>query len=152
VTSKQILTKTIPKYGQEYDYLWLINLDGDPEAEIVRAIGYEDGIDYSLLDHDPTGTKEKLICYFNPVIIDNNGYYWGYPWDIVEIITFQANDVVFMQATLDHDIQRDGQVIIPKPPAKFPVIFFIGQPGQQEAKVTAIRKIGWLSMEDVKEK
>jgi hypothetical protein len=151
VTADLRLTKTIPKYDQEYDYLWLINLDDDPEAEIVRAIGYEDGIDYSLLDPDGTGAKENLICYFNPVIIDGNAYYWGYPWDIIEIITFQANDIVFLQATLDHSIQRDGQVVIPRSPAKFPAIFFIGQPTHQDMTVTEIKKIGWLTMDDLRE-
>ena len=150
ITSEFVIVKKMKKYGQGYDYFWFINLDSDIEPEIFRANGYEDGIDYAIYDHDLKTGKENVVFYLNPVIIENGKTYWGYPWDISDMIIKNENEKIFLKASVDHDIERDGEITIPDPSKKFPVIFFYGHSTQPNINVGQIRNTNWMLIEDLR--
>jgi hypothetical protein len=149
ITSGLRLIKKKAKHGQDFDYYWFINLDDDAEPEIFSANGYEDGIDYAIYDQDLKTGAETLVSYVNPVIFDDGRLHWGYPWDISDMITKKEFNSVLIKASFDHDIERDGEVTMPEPSKKFPVIFFYGHP-TQSSEVERIRKIRWLSIDELR--
>jgi hypothetical protein len=138
------------KYVQDYDFFWFINLDKDVEPEIFRAIGYEDGIDYAIYDHNPVTGKETLLTYVNPVIRENDKTYWGYPWDISDMMLKKEGNVVFLWASFDHDIVREGEITVPDPTKKFPAVFFYGHTTQPNIRVGQIRNPGWVLLENLR--
>ena len=150
ITSELKSFKKKNKYGQDYDYYWFVNLDNDVEPEIFSANGYEDGIDYAIYDHDLKSGKEILLFYLNPIIIEDEKTYWGYPWDISDIIIKNENGKVFLKASIDHDIERDGEITLPDPTKKFPAIFFYGHSTQKNIKVGQIRNVNWMLINDLR--
>jgi hypothetical protein len=64
---KKILSSE-PEPAPEADYSYFVNLDNDPEPEIIRADGFEDGIDYYFLDQDLKTGNRFVLFYFSPVI------------------------------------------------------------------------------------
>jgi hypothetical protein len=118
-------------YPGSYDFIGLINLDSDPELELYSATGYEDGIDYALYDLNLNTRKKELLFYFNPVIIENDHDYWGYPWDTDGILTRADDGVTTIYFSIDHEIERDGAITNPEIQNVLPVIFLTGHSTQQ---------------------
>jgi len=145
---KLLLKRNKPTGGIDYDFY--INLDSDLELELISAYGYEDGIDYSISNIDYERGKEELLFHFNPVIIVDNEFRWGYPWDLKDIYTLKRKDGnIFIYSSTDHDVVRDGNITIPENQKIFPVIFFGGTP-TQESQVEEIRNKTYLSIEQIK--
>jgi hypothetical protein len=147
------LVKRVPKYISDYDYKWFINLDDDPEPEIISAYGFTDGVDYSIYDQNLAKGSDILLFRFNPVLIDSSNkqkeYYWGYPWDVTNIITRVENEVIRIRSSVNHDIIRDAYINIPKWQQTLPVIFFEGKTTQPDIEVEAIRKVRWLTLKEI---
>lgn len=150
VTSEKIIVKTERKYSMDFDYSWFVNIDNDPEPEIFLASGYEDGIDYAFYDQDLKTGKNNLLFYFNPVIIENNKHYWGYPWDISDIIIKSDSSKIYIKSSVDNDMERDGNITIPDTTKKIPAIFFYGHSTQKDLKVGEIRNIKWTTIDELK--
>lgn len=150
ITSDRKLYKTKKKYSMDFDFFWFVNLDNDPEPEIFSASGYEDGIDYAFYDQDQKSGKDKLLLYFNPIILENGEHYWGYPWDITDIILKVDSTDIYLQGSVNNDIESDGNITIPDTTKKFPAIFFRGQSTQPDVKVGEIRDIKWATIEELK--
>ncbi len=130
-------------------YRQFINLDEDKEPEVFEVEVFEDGADYVILDQDLKNGNDKIILYYNPVIIENNNYYWGYPWDVTSIMTKKENGKVKLLCSLDHQIIRDGnEEIAPKDQKQLPVIFFHGK-HTQESNVDKISNIKWLTLKEI---
>ena len=147
------LVKRVPKYISDYDYKWFIDLDEDPEPEIISAYGFTDGIDYSIYDQNLAKGSAKLLFRFNPVLIDSSNkqkeYYWGYPWDITSIITKIESGVIRIRCSLKHDIVRDAYINIPKWQHTLPVVFFEGKTTQPDIEVEAIKRVRWLKLIEI---
>jgi hypothetical protein len=150
ITSDIRTFKKIKKAGQDYDYFWFVNLDKDIEPEIFRATGYEDGIDYAIYDQDLSTGKEGLVSYVNPVIIEKGKTYWGYPWDITDVILKDEGDSILLRASFDHDIVRDGEITVPDPTKKFPAVFFYGHSTQPNIPVGQTRNLTWVLLESLR--
>lgn len=152
-TSSFKLTKRVPKYISDFDYKWFINLDEDPEPEIISAYGFTDGIDYSIYDPNLAKGSDILLFRFNPVLIDSSNkqkeYYWGYPWDVANIIIKIENEVLRIRCSLNHDIIRDAYIDIPKWQHTLPIILFEGKTTQPDIEVKAIRKVRWLTLIEI---
>jgi hypothetical protein len=152
ITSDFKIIKTIDKYVMDYDFFWFANLDNDLEPEIFSAAGYSDGIDYCFIDQDLKTGNDKILFYFNPVIIDNENKYWGYPWDISDLIIQEKQGQIRLHCSLDHDITRDGAIKRPDWQNIFPVICFTGQSTQPNIKVGQINRLDWLEINEIIEK
>ncbi|MBT30569.1 MAG: hypothetical protein CMO01_12995 [Thalassobius sp.] len=149
ITSSFELFREKKKFNADIEYYHFVNLDQDPEPEIFSAIGYEDGIDYGFFDLNIKLGTEELIFYFNPVIIENDKYYWGYPWDIGDLIIKKNSEGILIQSSVDHHIIRDGNITFPSNQPHFPVIFFSGN-HTQPYEVTEIKSMNWLTIEELK--
>ncbi len=148
ITSEISVVKKLKKF-EMIEYTWFSNIDNDPEPEIISASGHEDGIDYALYDQDLVSGKDQLLFYFNPVIIENDKFYWGYPGDITSLILRNSGSNIHLKASGDHDIIRDDNTTTPST-KKLPAIFFYGHATQPEVKVENLRDIHWVTLSDLK--
>lgn len=119
------------------------------EPEIFCASGYEDGIDYAIYDQNLMTGNDTLLLLLNPILIESNRHYWGYPWDIHDIILKNDSGKIYLKASLDHDIVRDGNITIPDSTRNFPAIFFHGHSTQPTIQVEPIRDIRWTLLTDL---
>ncbi|MEM6264127.1 MAG: hypothetical protein AAGI38_16550, partial [Bacteroidota bacterium] len=133
------------------DFFQFVNLDDDPELEMYCGSGYADGIDYALYDLDLEAGQMEILFYFNPVIIQDESNFWGYPWDTEGIITSVEAGKVRVYFSVDHDIQREGEITIPENQEILPVIFLLGNSTQPEIEVAEIRNSTWKTLKDVKD-
>ena len=127
---------------QEIHYRFVGNLDNDPELEIVRATGYEDGIDYYIAELDSQLQKEKILFFFNPIILKDHINYWAYPWDIEDIQLKESK----IHVSVDHNILRYGEISNPSEQTMLPVLFFNGTSSQPHAKENEINSTTYLSL------
>ncbi|MFP3593626.1 hypothetical protein [Chryseobacterium sp. SIMBA_038] len=117
---------------------WLVDLDNDDKKEIVRAQGYEDGVDYAI--YDIVDNQQKPVLYFNPVLQDSRFpgvYLWAYPNDITELI---INPQKELQVSLDNNYQRDDEHIVPDNQKELPFIFFKGQTKQPDMRISKMNQ------------
>ena len=149
LTSDFVLFNKKSKYMHSYNFMCFINLDSDPEPELYSATGYEDGIDYIIYDLNMKTGQQELLFYFNPVIIDNEKDYWGYPWDTKGIMTRTENGVTLIYYSIDHDIERDGEIAHPENQKVMPVIFLKGQSTQPDIPVGEVRNREWRTIEEI---
>lgn len=144
--------KTIDKYLMDYDYFWFVNIDSDPEPEIFSATGYSDGIDYCFIDQDLATGKDSILFYFNPVILNSDNKFWGYPWDINDLQIKLDNGLIKIKCSLDHKITRDGEITRPDWQSQFPVICFTGKSTQPNINVGRVNGFEWLTITEILEK
>ncbi|MEO9219916.1 MAG: hypothetical protein ABI315_15175 [Bacteroidia bacterium] len=152
INSHYKIVKTIEKYSMDYDFFWLVNIDNDPEPEIFSAAGYSDGIDYCFIDQDIKNGKDRILLYFNPVIDDSDENYWGYPWDIKDLMIRLDNGLFKLKCSINNEIERDGEITIPDWQKGFPVICFSGHSNQPDIKVGTIGAWEWLTISEILDK
>lgn len=114
------------------NYKWFVNLDNDNLYEIIRAQGYEDGIDYAI--YDIIDNNHKSLLFFNPMLIDEeypNDLFWGYPWDVNSIVINNKKELL---VSLDHSIEREDDFSLAINQKILPIIFFQGKSTQPEFK------------------
>jgi hypothetical protein len=144
--------KTIKKakyYSDGFYYRWFINLDDDSEPEMFEAIGDEDGANYIITDQNLATGKDKTLVYVNPVIIENQKKYWGYPWDVANIKARKNGTNIELFCSLNHKIIRDGnEETDPKFQKQIPVLFFTGH-HTQEIGDLGIKDEQWLSLKEI---
>jgi hypothetical protein len=141
--------KTTQHYSEGFCYRWFINLDADPEPEIFKATGDEDGADYTFEDQNLQTGLDTILLYINPVIIENNKKYWGYPWDITNLKASTNGKIVKLFCSLNHKIERSGnEETDPEKQKQMPVIFFKGH-STEKSEVDKINQEQWLSLSEL---
>ena len=114
------------------NYKWFVNIDDDNLHEIIRAQGYEDGINYAI--YDIVENNHEPLLFFTPLLMDEeypNNYFWGYPWDITSIIINNQKEILI---SLDSSIEREDDFTLAPKQKKLPIIFFQGKSTQPEFK------------------
>jgi len=149
VTSEFVIWMTRLRYHVGIEYFNFINVDNDPEPEVYTAFGYEDGIDYALYDLDLKAGTENLLFFLNPIIIAGDNHYWGYSWDIKNMLVKNVDGELKVLSAIDHDIIRDGDVTIPDDQSIVPCVFFNGTSTQPNLKIEEIRNIRWSTIEEI---
>jgi len=149
INSKFKKVKSFEKYWMDYDFFWFVNIDSDPEPEIFSATGYSDGIDYCFIDQDLATGKNSILFYFNPMILNSDYKYWGYPWDIKDLLVKLVNGQLKVKCSLDHKIERDGEITRPGSQSQFPVICFTGKSTQPHSNIGQINKFEWLTITEL---
>ncbi|OCA76718.1 hypothetical protein BBH99_12165 [Chryseobacterium contaminans] len=127
---------------------WLVNLDDDKQNEIIRAQGYEDGVDYAI--YDIQNGKQIPLLYFNPALQDiqyPGKTFWGYPGDIKELITNADKKIL---VSLNNHFERDGDYIIPKDQHELPFIYFKGSTAQPDMTVNEIHSPQYKSLDEIR--
>jgi hypothetical protein len=141
--------KSIEKYCVDYDYFFFVNIDSDPEPEIVSASGFSDGINYCFIDQDLASGKNSVLFYFTPVILESDIEYWGYLWDIKDLLLKLENGQLRVKCSLDHKVERNGEIIRPDSQSQLPVICFSGESTQPNVNVGQINGFQWLTIREI---
>lgn len=150
ISSEMKIIKTLEKYPMDYDFFWLINIDNDPEPEILNASGFSDGIDYWFSDQNLLTGIDEILFYFSPIIVETNKTYWGYPWDITSLSIKTENAHTKLKCSLDHTVSRDDDYTLPDWQKALPIIVFQGRPTQPEMQTTSLKNCQWLTIEKIK--
>jgi hypothetical protein len=149
ISSEYKIIKITKYYSDGFYYRWFINLDNDPEPEIYEAIGDEDGADYIITDQNLLIGKDTTLLYINPVIVENDKKYWGYPWDISNIRVMTSGKNIELFCSLNHKIVRDGnEENNTKFQKQMPVIFFTGHHTQESGQHN-IKNEQWLTLKEI---
>jgi hypothetical protein len=126
---------------------WLVNINDDDKKAIIRAQGYEDGIDYVV--YNIVNNQQKPILYFNPVLQDSRypgAYLWAYPNDISELVINQQKEI---QVSLYNNYQRDDDHIVPDNQKELPFIFFEGRSSQPDMRISKMNKPQFMTIETI---
>ena len=118
-------------------YEW--RLTSAPDVHFI-AYGYEDGIEYTFSRRLPGG-KYDTIVMVHPVIRDElyaDQLFWGYPWDITDVVLPEDGSRKKLLVNFDHDIVDDGEVYPPAWQKQVPAVLFIGHTTQPGMRVSAL--------------
>ena len=129
------------------NYKWFANLDDDNEKEIIRAQGYEDGVDYAI--YKIKDNEEIVQLYFNPGLKDSkyaDKNFWAYPNDIKDIIVDQDRKLL---VSLNNNYPRDDDHTIPDNQKKLPFIFFEGSTTQPDMQLKNIKPLEKLDLKSL---
>lgn len=81
ITSEYRVARTRPLYVTPIYKRWLVNLDDDPEPEILVESGYEDGSDFLLYDQTDGLRGQELLLHVQPMLVseemDGIRHAWG---------------------------------------------------------------------------
>jgi len=86
------------------NYKWFADLDDNNKKEVIRAQGYEDGVDYAI--YKIKNNDEILQLYFNPGLKDErygDKNFWAYPNDIRELAVDQDKKLL---VSLDNNLSE----------------------------------------------
>ena len=143
----KILKKTT--YSSDFfDYRWFVNLDADPELEYFEAYGWEDGGDYFLIDQNLRTGKDQRILYYNPVIIENDGFYWGYPWDVTGGLVRRNAGRIEILSSFEHMSDNAPEDGFTNSQKRMPTIFFHGH-HTQESDMEKYAHMEWRTLDEV---
>lgn len=145
---KDKLFKKIAYPWVSINYKWFIDIDKDNSLKkIIRARGFEDGIDYVI--YDVSEESEIPILYFNPALKDEkypNEIFWGYPWDMKELLTESKNKLL---VSLNNKHLLEGSRTVPENQNQLPFIFFKGTTTQPDFKLNQLNKAHSLKLEQI---
>lgn len=129
------------------NYKWFANLDDDNEKEIIRAQGYEDGVDYAI--YKIKGNEEIVQLYFNPGLKDSkyaDKNFWAYPNDIKGVIADQDKKLL---VSLNNNYPRDDDHTIPDNQNELPFIFFEGSTTQSDMQLKNLKPLEKLDLKSL---
>lgn len=119
-------------------YEWA--LSASPSIRFI-AYGYEDGIEYGFYNLQSDDRYEHILRV-HPVVRDSSrsdALFWGYPWDIQDIVLSGDEGDKDVLATFDHAIVDDGEVYSPAWQKQIPAVLFVGRTTQPEMVVTPLK-------------
>ena len=129
------------------NYKWFANLDDDNEKEIIRAQGYEDGVDYAI--YKIKDNEEIVQLYFNPGLKDSkyaDKNFWAYPSDIKGVIVDQDKKLL---VSLNNNYPRDDDHTIPDNQKELPFIFFEGSTTQPDMQLKNLKPLEKLDLKSL---
>lgn len=112
----------------DINYKWLVDLDGDNDIEVIRAQGYEDGVNYGI--YKKNRNSEKLVLSFNPALRDErypDKLFWGFPWDMEGIDMRYKKQILSSFQISD---ERDDNFSMAEKQKQMPYVFFYGKTTQ----------------------
>src|SRR3989338_3094851 len=136
--SKQIHFVQYPNF--EINYKWLVDVDADTDLEIVRAQGYEDGVNYGI--YEKSRNSETLILSFNPALLDErypNQVFWGYPWDMESLVVNKKKQIL---SSFQISGERDDNYTMAENQKRMPYVFFYGKTTQPEFDLVIRSSVG----------
>jgi hypothetical protein len=150
------VVKTTAVSDADTDEFWFLQQRAGTVPLIISAWGYEDGIDYAVVQQNLRGGKDKVLFLFDPVIRENNKLFWGYPWDWSDIVAEQQNRGMAVLCTFNHDLHRDpdegNNQDLPPAQKSIPVIIFTGhttQPDTAKISPERIRSPHWCKIPEM---
>jgi hypothetical protein len=152
-TSLGRVVKRVPKYTLASDLTWFINLDGDPEPELITARGTAEAVDYAVYDQHLTTGLDSLLFYFTPAFLESpqmsKEYYWGNPADVADIVVSDQSGQLLVRCSFEHSIPWKGRSNLPWWQNMVPVILFVGKETRGEIDFGVIRKTEWMTLREI---
>ncbi len=130
-----------------FHYRWFINLDSDPEPEIIEAIGDSSYANFMVVDQQLHKGIDSVLFYFKPIIIDNGKQFWNNHKNIKNIYArTNGSSVKILCATnpSNNTILSDILAI----QKKMPILFFTGKQTLYQETYN-IKNKEWLSIKDI---
>jgi hypothetical protein len=150
VTSDYRILKKKPKYPADYDYIWFVNLDEDPEPEFITGWGFSDGMNYSIYDQDITHNTDKLLFIFTPVVIsqekNKEDFSLAFAGDIAEIC---VNTEGKLFCALKHNYTSEDESDISENQNIVPLLFFFGKSSDANLEKNIVRSREWLTIRQI---
>ena len=109
-----------------------------PSLRLV-ADGDEDGMEYAFYQRDAAG-KYQYILRIYPALRDTargDRLFWGYTWDIADIVLEPVADPLQIQASFDHEVVDMGPIEDRPWQKRVPIVLFVGTTTQPDITVTA---------------
>lgn len=126
------------------NYKWLADLDNDGKKEIVRATGYEDGVDYVI--YKIIGKEQVAQIYVNPAFVDTENedkMFWAYPKDIKNVL---LDSQYSLTVSLNNNYQREDNHTIPENQKELPFLFFKGKSTQPDFVLKTLNPIKKMNL------
>ncbi|MEI1279607.1 hypothetical protein V6Z05_14860 [Leptospira venezuelensis] len=133
-----------PELLDGFHYFWYLDLQKENLIYIFEFDGDEDYSDYKLACLNTKTMKHKILFNVNPVIKKKKNLYWGYPWDISDIIISRKGNEILINATIKHHIIEENTDEIPHKVLKsklVPVMFFTGTPTQDTDMGSEVKEV-----------
>ncbi len=109
-----------------------------PQLRLV-ADGDEDGMEYVFYRRDPLGRYSYLLRVY-PAMRDAarpGQLFWGYTWDITDIVLESGEGPVRVQASFSHAVEDFGPIENQPWQKQVPVVLFVGTATQPDMTVEA---------------
>lgn len=129
------------------NYKWFADLDDNNKKEVIRAQGYEDGVDYAI--YKIKNNDEILQLYFNPGLKDErygDKNFWAYPNDIRELAVDQDKKLL---VSLDNNYPRDDDHTMPDNQRELPFVFFKGKTTQPDMELKNLKRQERIDLKDL---
>ena len=145
INSDFSIAKKVLFTNELFHYKWFINLDGDPEPEIIEAVGDSIAANFLVIDQNLKLGKDSVLFYFKPVFFENGKQYWSIHKNITNIIARAKGKTIQIFCSLnDTDIVKVPQILLP-------ILFFKGKstPNQD---LYSFNKMEWLTLKEIMNK
>ena len=155
VTSEHrvVVKKTI--WESIYNYRWFAHLSDQLQPEMISAYGDPDGINYTIERIDLHSGTFEVLFYFYPILVGSDGrFYYGYPWDIIDIQTRGHGKEMKLRAAIrprEPDNGDGDNYSLPKKQTNMPQIIFFGKSTQPDiARLEPIQSRDFLLLDLVR--
>lgn len=110
-------------------------------APLLRLVadGDEDGMDYAFYQRDAAGEYHYIVRIY-PALRDAarpGRLFWGYTWDIADIVVEPGNGQLQVQGSFAHEIEDEGPIENQPWQRRVPVVLFEGTTTQPDITVRA---------------
>ncbi|WP_134151057.1 hypothetical protein [Flavobacterium sp. 270] len=112
--------KLINKFYSESNKKWFVNIDDDPELEMLKINEEDTYTDCAFYDINVKDLKANIIFNIQPVILRDDKKYWGYSADIEDIILKDKK----LLTTIENNIPDYEEKKMNLNQKKLPIIYF----------------------------
>lgn len=140
--------KLIDKFYSESNKKWFVNIDDDPELEMVKIISDEGSINCAFYNVDTQNLKSNVVFNFDPVILKDDKRYWGYANDISDIILKDKK----LLTTIENGIPDYEEKRMSKNQKKTPIIYFSSDKKDLDIIEEKIENFEFMSIDEIKQK
>jgi hypothetical protein len=137
ITSEYQVVRTRQYFRTTIWDRWFVNLDADPEPEILTCAGYEDGVDCAFADQTEGLRKQEFLLQFVPIVLadvkDDTPHTWGLPDTPDGLRIVRGPDAATLASSFDYDLEpwvELGAAHPRAPQRAIPMVFFT-VPGEQ---------------------
>ncbi|MNX20845.1 hypothetical protein D3C86_507970 [compost metagenome] len=140
--------KQVNKFYSESNKKWFVNIDDDPELEMVKIITEEGSVDCAFYNINLDNLKPNIIFNFDPIILKNEKKYWGYSGDIDDIILKDKKLLV----TVENNIPDYEEKKMSANQKKLPIIYFESIKNDLNIFEEKTGNFNFMSVNEIKQK
>ncbi|MDL2142849.1 hypothetical protein QQY79_09995 [Flavobacterium tructae] len=140
--------KQINKFYSESNKKWFVNIDEDPELEMLKIITEEGYIDCAFYDVDKNSFNSNVIFNFDPLILKDDKKYWGFSGDIDDIILKDKK----LLTTIENDIPDYEERKMSVNQKKLPILYFKSDKKDLDIIEEKIGSCKFMSISEIKQK